>query len=167
MRYKYCPMCAAKLILKNAGDEGAVPYCQQCKRFWFDTFSSCSIVLVANEENEIAVLRQGYLSDKYGTFVSGYITPGETAEQTAYREVKEEIGITLDSLEYAGTYWFGKREILMHGFIGYAKKADFRLSQEVDSVKWVKAEKAGDIIFPDSPENAAFKIYSKYMKKHK
>ena len=75
------------------------------------------------------------------SFVAGYITPGETAEETALREVQEEIGVTLDSLKYAGTYWFGKNELLMHGFIGRAKKCELILSQEVDSAQWVPAER--------------------------
>ena len=44
MRYKYCPECGTKLIPKHAGDDGAVPYCERCKEFRFDTFHSCVIV---------------------------------------------------------------------------------------------------------------------------
>lgn len=164
MRYLYCPQCGEKLTQHQAGDEGAVPFCEHCKKLWFDSFASCSIVLVANEFNEIALLRQGYLSDRYTSFVSGYITPGETAEKTALREVQEEIGVTLDSLEYAGTYWFGKNDLLMHGFIGRAKKCELVLSQEVDSAQWVPAERVPDTLFPDSPENAAYAIYKRFMR---
>lgn len=165
MRYKFCPLCGAKLIGKEAGDEGIVPFCTVCNKIWFDTFDSCSIVLVANEYNEIALLRQGYLSDKYTSFVSGYITPGECAEDTAIREVKEEIGVTLDSIEYAGTYWFAKKELLMHGFIGRTKKCDLFLSQEVDSAEWVPAQEVVKTLFPEAPGNAAYAIYKIFMEK--
>ena len=110
MRYSYCPQCGTKLINKIAGDDGYVPFCKQCNKYWFDSFSSVSIVLVANQYNEIALLRQFYMSDKFTSFVSGYITPGENAEETAVREVKEELGIDIDRLEYAGTYWFDTKE---------------------------------------------------------
>ena len=73
MRYSYCPQCGTKLINKIAGDDGYVPFCKQCNKYWFDSFSSCSIVLVANQYNEIALLRQFYMSDKFTSFVSGYI----------------------------------------------------------------------------------------------
>ncbi len=163
MRYKFCPLCGAELKEKEAGDDGAVPYCKECDRLWFDTFSSCSIVLVANEYNEIVLLRQGYLSDKYTSFVSGYIEPGESAEETALREVREEIGVTLDSLEYAGTYWFAKKELLMHGFIGRAKKCELTLSQEVDSAEWTPAKDVVKTLFPKAPGNAAYAIYEIFM----
>lgn len=163
MRYRYCPQCGAKLTEKPAGDDGNVPFCVQCNKLWFDSFASCSIVLVANEYHEIALLRQSYMSDKYTSFVSGYITPGETAEETAIREVKEEIGVTLESMEYVGTYWFEKTECLMHGYIGKAKKCELVLSSEVDSAEWTKAEEVVRTLFPDAPGNAAFALYKKYM----
>ena len=165
MRYKYCPQCGEKLILKEAGDDGDTPFCNVCGHFWFDTFADCSIILVANEFREIALLRQSYLSDKYCTFVSGYIKPGETAEETAYREVEEEIGLKLESLENCGTFWFPRNEILMHGFIGYVKKAPFRLSSEVDSAEWTPAAEVKDKIFPDLPGNTAFALYKLYLNK--
>lgn len=163
MRYQYCPLCGTKLTNKTAGDDGTVPFCRKCNQLWFDTFASCSIVLVANEYNEIALLRQGYMSDRYTSFVSGYITPGESAEETAVREVKEEIGVTLNTLEYAGTYWFAKKELLMHGFIGRTKKCNLVLSQEVDSAAWTPAKEVVKTLFPDAPGNAAFAIYRKFM----
>ncbi|MGN0613084.1 MAG: NAD(+) diphosphatase [Porcipelethomonas sp.] len=163
MHYKYCPQCGTKLSDKIAGDDGFIPFCEKCEKYWFDTFASCVIVLVANEFNEIALLNQNYISEKHANFVSGYIVPGENAEETAIREVKEEIGITLEKLEYAGTYWFEKKDMLMHGFIGYAKKTDFILSSEVDSAEWVKALKAPEKMFPDRPGNVMHPLYRKYL----
>ena len=72
MHFQFCPICGSKLVLKEAGDDGMVPYCEPCAKMWFDMFSSCIIALVANEYHEIALLRQPSLSDR-GVFVSGYI----------------------------------------------------------------------------------------------
>lgn len=165
MRYKFCPECGSSLIDRKAGDEGNVPYCEHCERFWFDSFGSCVIVLVANEYNEIALLQQNYISTEYMSFVSGYICPGENAEETAMREVEEEIGIKLECLEYAGTHWFAKKDLLMHGFLGYAKRKEFVLSDEVDNAIWVPAVDIVDKIFPEKPGNAMFALYRQYLKK--
>lgn len=163
MRYKFCPECEAKLTVKNAGDDGNVPFCTVCGRYWFDTFASCVIILVANEQGKIALLKQKYLSDKYETFVSGFIKPGETAEETAMREVYEEIGITLKRLVYAGTYWFGSREQLMHGFIGFTDEKNFKLSVEVDAAEWVSVSGAPQRMFPETPENTQYPLLRKYV----
>lgn len=105
------------------------------------------------------------MSTEYMSFVSGYICPGESAEETAMREVEEEIGLKLECLEYAGTHWFAKKDLLMHGFIGYAKRKEFVLSNEVDNAIWVSALDIVDKIFPDKPENAMFALYRQYLEK--
>lgn len=165
MHYKYCPECGQKLIDKEAGDDGFVPYCQHCQTFWFDSFASCVIVLVANDCDEIALLTQPYISTVHKTFVSGYITPGENAEECAMREVEEELGIHLDKLDYAGTYWFDKRGQLMHGFIGYAKKQAFNLSSEVEDAQWFSFDEAQDYFFPERPGNTMHALYRIYLSK--
>ena len=123
------------------------------------------IVLTYNEYDEIILCRQSYLSDRYATVTSGYISPGETAEECAVREVKEELGLDLESLEYAGTYWFGKKDMLMHGFIGFAHKQDLILSEELGSAEWVPSAKAPEMMFPDRPGNALHELYRLYLKK--
>lgn len=163
MHYKYCPECGAKLIDKAAGDDGLVPYCRACRQYWFDSFASCVIVMVVNERREIALLRQSYISDKYETFVAGFMTPGETAEQAAVREVKEELGLTVENLEYGGTHWFEKRQQLMHAFIGYVRSGDFVLSTEVDAATWVPFAEAPSRMFPDRPGNTQHILYRKYV----
>ena len=167
MHHIFCPICGTKLIDKPAGDDGMVPFCEHCGEYRFDGFPCCSIVLIANEFGEIALLKQLYISDRYMTFCAGYMSPGETAEETALREVREELGLQLISLEAAGTYWFRQKGILMHGFIGTVKKADFRLSSEVDDAVWVRAEDAASYLFPDTPGNAVHALLRRYLEAHK
>ena len=56
MRYIYCPECGRKLTEKEAGDDGPVPYCEGCGKYWFDSFSSCVIVMVVNDQGEIVII---------------------------------------------------------------------------------------------------------------
>ena len=165
MHYIYCPKCGSLLSSRKAGDDGLVPYCEDCKKFWFDTFASCVIVLVYNEYDEVVLCRQSYLSDKYATITSGYITPGETAEEAAVREVKEELGIDISNLEYGGTYWFGANDMLMYAFMGYTKKCEFTLSEEVDKALWIPAKEAEKYMFPDSPGNASVGVLKRFLSK--
>ena len=163
MHFQFCPICGSKLILKEAGDDGMVPYCEPCSKMWFDMFSSCIIALVANEYHEIALLRQPSLSDR-GVFVSGYITPGESAEDAAVREIKEELGLDVEKLESTGTFWFKKRGQLMHGFIANVRKQALICFSELESDSWVPAEKAPEIMFEDWNGNRAWDIYRTYMR---
>ena len=163
MHFQFCPICGSKLVLKEAGDDGMVPYCEPCAKMWFDMFSSCIIALVANEHHEIALLHQPSLSDR-GVFVSGYITPGESAEDAAVREIKEELGLDVEKLESTGTFWLKKRGQLMHGFIAKVKKQELICSHEIESASWVPAEKVPEIMFEDWNGNRAWDIYRSYMR---
>ena len=165
MRYKYCPKCGTLLSEKLAGDDGMVPFCVPCNKYWFDTFSSSVMVMTYNEFNEVVLARQNYISTKYDVFTTGYITPGETAEQTAFREVEEELGIQLESIEYGGTYWVPQLDILQHAFLGYAPKQDLHLSVEVDSAEWAPLSEVLPRKYPTGPGEAGYELYQKLVKK--
>ena len=77
-----------------------------------------------------------------GSDYKGIMKPGESAEETVAREVKEEIGVDVKSVTYIKSYPFEKKEMLMLGFKATASKAEFKLSGEVDSAQWVKFEDA-------------------------
>ena len=70
MRFKFCPDCGTKLIPREIGDEGLVPYCEECKKPLFDMSSVCIIALVVNDAGEAVVMRQNYISTQYGNIVS-------------------------------------------------------------------------------------------------
>lgn len=144
MRFTYCPHCGSELIKKEIGDEGLIPYCTQCKVPLWDMFTTCIICAVVNEEQEVALLRQNYVSATKYVCVAGVMKMGESAEETARREVKEEIGQDVERLEYIQSYPYDKKEMLMLGYKASVKKKEFKLSGEVDSVEWVKFEEALD-----------------------
>lgn len=142
MRFKYCPTCGTEAIQKEIGDEGMMPYCNQCKIPLWDMFSTCIICAVVNEQREVALLRQNYVSANQYVCVAGYIKMGESAEETACREVKEEIGQEVEKLTFIQSYPFMKKEMLMLGYKATVKKHELSLSGEVDSAEWVKFEDA-------------------------
>lgn len=150
MTFDYCPQCGAKLYLKNCGDEGEIPYCDNCRRPFFPFSYSCVICLCITEDNsEIALIKQGYVSKNYIN-VAGYIKRGENAEDTAVREVKEEIGLDVTELKYIHSYYYPKNDNLMFGFACKVKKAELKLSCEVESAEWFPLKYAQQILRYDS-----------------
>ena len=142
MRFTYCPHCGTKLISKEIGDEGMIPFCENCNIPLWDMFTTSIIAAVVNEYNEIALLRQNYVSAAKYVCVAGIMKIGESAEDTVVREVQEEIGQKVEKLEFIRSYPYEKREMLMLGYKATVKKQDFELSGEVDSAEWVKYENA-------------------------
>lgn len=142
MRFTYCPHCGSKLIRKEIGDEGLIPFCEKCSVPLWDMFTTSVICAVVNEEREVALIRQNYVSTTNHVCVAGIMKLGESAEDTAVREIKEETGLDVVKLEYIRSYPYEKKEMLMLGYKAVVKKADFILSGEVDSAVWVKYEDA-------------------------
>lgn len=77
MHFEYCPTCGSHLQPKPAGDEGPVPFCPVCQRYWFDFFYSCIIILLCNEQDEVVLCKQPHLSQEYESITSGFIMPGK------------------------------------------------------------------------------------------
>ena len=142
MRFTYCPHCGTKLVLKEIGDEGLIPFCEKCSIPLWDTFTTCIICVVTNEKREAALLRQDYVSTGSYVCVAGVMKLGETAEDAAVREVSEELGLSVEKLTYVKSYPYEKKEMLMLGYHAEVKKTDFLLSGEVDSAEWVPFENA-------------------------
>lgn len=163
MEFKYCPNCGKMAVKREIGDEGIMPYCEICEKPLFDMFSSCVIALVVNEYEEAALLRQNYISTQYDNLVSGYMKPGESAEEAITREIKEEIGIDINSLEIVGTYWFDKKDVLMIGFFATAQKKELVLSSEVDFARWVSVNESIHMVHPKG--SVSYALLAKYLKK--
>lgn len=163
MHFKFCPQCGAELSQCPFGDDGFVPWCANCDHPYFDLFPVVTITLVVNELGEVALINQKYLSEQYCNFVSGYIKPGESAEECARREVYEEIGVTVTDLHFVCSCWDKKQQMLLTGFIAHGSKTKFALSREVNAARWVRAEKAIDLVYPEG--NITHTLLEMYLKK--
>ena len=150
MHFEYCPHCGRRLIKKEIGDEGMIPFCENCSVPLWDMFTTSIIAAVVNEYGEVALLRQGYVSQTNYVCVAGIMKLGESAEETVIREIKEEINQDVESLEFIRSYPYEKKEMLMLGYKATVKKKDFKLSGEVDSAVWVKFEKALSLLREES-----------------
>ena len=77
MRFTFCPHCGKKLIGKEIGDEGVIPYCEACNIPLWDMFTTSIIAAVVNEYDEVALLRQNYVSTTKYVCVAGIMKIGE------------------------------------------------------------------------------------------
>lgn len=148
MKFRYCPDCGAQLELRTLGDDPDIPWCANCEKPWFPMFSTCVISLVYNNKGEVLLLHQNYISSRYLNLVSGYMSPGENAEEAAIREIKEETGLDVEKIDLCGTWWFDKKGLLMIGFFARVCEASLSLSGEVDGAGWYPYIDAPALVHP-------------------
>ena len=142
MELNFCIYCGNHLEYKEIGDEGKQKYCKHCNKFFFDNPAGCVLVTIVNENNQVLLLKQNYISTKNYTLCSGYLKKGDTLEDTVVREVSEETGQQVISCEYVQSYYFEPKNLILTGFIAYVRTSEFAVSNEVDDLIWVDLEKA-------------------------
>ena len=146
MELNFCTQCGNILEYEEICDEGKQKYCKHCNKFFFDNPASCVIVTIVNENKQVLLLKQNYISTRNYTLCSGYIKKGDTLEDTVVREVLEETGQQVIYCEYVQSYYFEPKNIIMTGFIAYVRASEFTSSNEVETLIWVDLDKASDMV---------------------
>ena len=141
MKFIYCPLCGGELVDKYSWDEGSVPYCPVDDIMYFETPKPCIVVAVMKGK-EILLLKQSYIFKNSKVLVSGYVSNGETVEETVYREVKEETGITVGDIKYLGSEYLDSKEIIMLTFMAKYVDGEINKSSEVEWVEWENIDDA-------------------------
>ncbi|HMA77152.1 MAG TPA: NUDIX hydrolase [Candidatus Krumholzibacteriaceae bacterium] len=93
--YKYCPVCKEKLVEKT---EGGYPRlkCSSCGFVHYRNPAPTAGVLVIEDGSVLLVKRRYEPYRGLWVMPSGYIEYGESAAETAVREVEEEAGVCVD-----------------------------------------------------------------------
>lgn len=149
MIFKYCPICSRKLELMDSWDEGVVPYCPTDDILYFDIPKTIVLIAVIRE-NKILLLKQSYIYKNSKVLISGYVTNGESLEETAVREVLEETGIKIKNPKYIGSYPMKEKEFLFVGFIAEYVDGEIVESDEVEHAEWIDLKFALDEMNEDT-----------------
>ena len=127
-----------------------IPFCPACGQFRYPQYNVAVSMIVVNEATDEILLIQQYGRPFY-ILVAGYVAKGESLEDAAARELKEETGMTLERLKFNRTRFFEPSDTLMCNFTVFVKDArELDPNYEIDSFRWFSREEARKNIKPGS-----------------
>jgi NAD+ diphosphatase len=146
----YCTECGEKLTEKHLDGEGMIPYCPKCREFRFPIFSTAVSMIVLSPDEQKILLIQQYGKSR-NILVAGYVNKGESAEEAAVREIKEETNLDVLWLRFNKTEYFAPSNTLMINFICKVSSDNLcRINHEIDKAQWFTRSEAEKNIMPHS-----------------
>jgi NADH pyrophosphatase NudC (nudix superfamily) len=105
----HCGRCGTPLEARNDESGHHHGACPACGWRWYDNPVPVTLVLVTTEDGNVVYTRKNSFEGWRWTVVAGFIEKGETAEQAALREVKEETNLDAELVRFMGTHVYGGR----------------------------------------------------------
>jgi NAD+ diphosphatase len=130
---QYCQRCGAKTERLEASWGTC---CRSCKAHHFPHIHPCAIVLV-KRGNELLLTRKAeWVPGRY-SLVAGFLDFGESLEECAIREVKEETGIDILNVRYVGSQNWPFPAQLMAGFVAEYAGGEISVDHnELEDARW-------------------------------
>ena len=139
LRNQYCGKCGSKTESKDAGH---VRICknEDCKESYFPSMDPAVIVLISSGERCLLGRQKGWPKGMYST-LAGFVESGETIEEAVAREIKEEVGVSVDKVKYQHSQSWLFPSSLMLGFTALAKEEEILLdNNELEDACWFTRE---------------------------
>jgi NAD+ diphosphatase len=134
-RHRFCGVCGSKMLGSRGGH---VRLCTNpdCRHESFPRIDPAIIVLISDGERALLGRQAAWPAGRYST-IAGFVEPGESLEDAVTREVFEETGVRVDSIEYHSSQPWPFPSSLMLGFTAHAVTTDVHLrDQELEDARW-------------------------------
>lgn len=108
----YCGRCGSILTMRS---DVRAKECSACGGLVFPRISPAIIVAIERDD-KLLLARAARFAEELYSVLAGFVEPGETLEEAVYREVREEVGITVKNVRYFGSQPWPFPDSLMVGF---------------------------------------------------
>ncbi len=162
----HCPRCGAVTVPEMAG------HARRCTADGSEHFPRTDpavIMLVTDPRDRCLLARNARWPPRRVSVLAGFVEPGESAEQAVAREVREEAGIVVDRVTYAGSQPWPMPHSLMLGFRAQAAQTAITVdAHEIAEAAWYgrddlrAAITGGDLLMPPSQSISRWLIETWY-----
>lgn len=172
--YTFCPRCGHKLSwrreFRTATHEPLRPVCNHCGFVHYEKSAPTASALIVNTKNEVLLAKRAWPPAK-GSWdcIGGFLEAGEHPLEGLQREIKEEIGVTLNVKELIGVwmdrYYHNKhwRWTLNFYYRATIAKGKPKASDDVAAIKWFPINRLPKNI-SGKANRAALRALQKYSK---
>lgn len=153
--YQFCPRCQTSLEPKGEGL--ACPVC----RFAVYNNPAPATAVIIEYQNKILFAKRGVEPFKgEWDLPGGFAQAGESLEQAAMREVKEETGLKIDHLRYLGSFpdRYDGVATFTAGFLTRSNQSTVSAQDDVAELEWLTKE--------ELPTTTAFTSVDQIIKRY-
>lgn len=131
--HQFCGRCGTAKEMKS--DEFAMS-CPSCGLIAYPRLSPAVMVLI-ERGNELLLARSPHFKPGVFSALAGFVEPGETLEQCAIREVREEVGVEITNLRYFKSQpWPFPNSLMLAFFADYAGGEINPDPTEIEAAGW-------------------------------
>ncbi len=135
--HRFCGRCGSVAVRKPG--EMAMA-CPECNWLAYPRISPAVMVLVLDGE-KMLLGRSPHFKPGVFSALAGFVEPGETLEQCAVREVREEVGVAITNLRYfASQPWPFPDSLMVAFFADYAGGEIVPDPAEIEAAAWFTAD---------------------------
>lgn len=135
--HRFCGKCGTPTELK-AGEHAM--QCPACGLLAYPRLSPAIMVLVRDGE-KLLLARSPHFKPGVFSALAGFVEPGETLEECARREVREEVGIEIANLRYFDSQpWPFPNSLMIAFFADYAGGELVPDPAEIEAAAWFTAD---------------------------
>lgn len=165
----FCPKCGSSKFI--ATGERSLK-CEDCNFHYFINSAAAVACLVCDNEGKLMLVTRG-VEPNYGKLdlPGGFIDPMETAENAVSRELFEELGLHVKSMEYLGS---APNEYVFSEFTVFTLDMAFKVNAEslanlkpMDDILAYKFYAEDEIDYDDIPAPSIKQFVKDYFAKNK
>jgi NAD+ diphosphatase len=158
--HQFCGRCGSRTeyVTNERGKR-----CPVCGLVAYPRVSPAVIVLV--ERGDEALLARGpHLAAGMYALIAGFVEVGESLEDAVRREIREEVGIEVDRIEYFASQSWPFPHSLMLGFTAQYDSGEIEIDHnEIEDARWFSPD---DMPRVPPPLSIARKLIDHYADKH-